>query len=269
MNEKNDKQSGIESEFIKLTNKIICYRQHDHGWQITPAPSKREWMHEGNTNAAKCLPLLAANQMGWQILCPDDLTILWNGGTNYKDVQIYHTDSYFRNSITSHFGFATFTFQIPYIFRTDPEIGLLVRGPTNYWIDGAIPLDGFVETNWSNFTFTMNWKCIVAHKIIKIRRGEPICTILPYPIRLLENTETEFKKFTEAPARMQEIHKNWGDYRRDFNKRTDRSDSEWQKDYFMGRICPFSGDVPENKGVPHRTKFTLQKFEENKPGENT
>lgn len=255
-------------EYIKLSNTLTCYRMHDAGWQIVPAQSTRAWMHEGNTNAGKCLPLLAANQMGWQILCPDDVSILWNGGNNTQDVQIFHNDSAYRRSILSHFGYATFTFQIPYLFRTDPEIGLMVRGATNFWIHGAVALDGFVETNWSNFTFTMNYKCVNSHQMISIKRGDPICTIIPYPIRMLENTKTEFKRLHEAPQKTQEVHRKWSDYRKDFNKRNDRTVSDWQKDYFMGRICPFSGDEPENKGVPHRTKFTLQKFEEKQSGEN-
>ena len=43
------------------------------GWQLRPSPPRRHWMDE-LPHAYKCLPLLLANQWGWQILCPTDVT---------------------------------------------------------------------------------------------------------------------------------------------------------------------------------------------------
>ncbi len=137
---------------------------------------------------------------------------------------------------------------------------MLVRGATNFWVDGAAALDAFVETNWSNYSFTMNWKCFVANKIISFRKGDPICMLIPYPVRLLENCSVDMQPFANAPDEMQETFRKWSAYRDDFNRRKDRKEGEWQKDYFLGRISPFNGDGEDNKGCPHRTKYNLPKF---------
>ncbi|HMZ02762.1 MAG TPA: DUF6065 family protein, partial [Burkholderiaceae bacterium] len=62
-----------------------------------------------------------------------------------------------KGQITSHFGSGILTFSLPYLFRTSPGYGMLVRGPTNCAKDGAAPLDGIVETDWAPYSFTMNW----------------------------------------------------------------------------------------------------------------
>jgi hypothetical protein len=254
----------MDNEFrIPERIQIDCYRLADAGWDIVPAPSKRAWMDETHGHASKCLPLLAANQMGYHILSPTDVSIIWDGSTSASSLKVIAEDPKFDNQILSHFGHGTFTFQIPYLFRTSDEIGLFVRGSTNFWVDGAVALDGFVETNWSNYSFTMNWRATIPHKIISFRKGDPICMIIPYPTRLLENINIQYKPISEAPAEMVEIHKKWSSYRNEFNNRKDRKINDWQKDYFLGKKCPFSDISENNKGSPHRTKFKLPRFDQN------
>jgi hypothetical protein len=242
--------------------KIDCYKFSDTGWDIVPAPSFRSWMQETEGHANKCLPLLSANQMGWFILNPVDFSVIWDGGKSPLSTKIILENEEYSKIIRSHFGFGTFTFQIPYIFRTSPGIGIFARGPTNFWIENAHALDGFIETNWSNYTFTMNWKCTKPNAIANFKQGDPICMIMPYPISLLENVETTFKSFSEAPQDMQNINRQWSLYRDAFNENKNRKPGEWQKDYFMGRKCPFSGNDPKNIGENHRTKFKLPRFYE-------
>ena len=48
------------------------------GWQLRPSPPRRHWMDE-LPQSYKCLPLVMANQWGWQILCPTDVVVTWDG----------------------------------------------------------------------------------------------------------------------------------------------------------------------------------------------
>ena len=252
----------MEENFILPANcKLECYKFDDSGWEIVPANVRRTWIDETHGQASKCLPLLAANQMGYTILSPTDFAVVWSGKPQTDSLKIIVEDDKFAHHIVSHFGHGIFTFKLPYIFRTSPEIGLFVRGATNFWVDGAVALDGFVETNWSNYSFTMNWKTITQNKVISFNKGEPICMIVPYPTRLLENLEVKYAPFKDASDEMKRIHSEWSAYRNNFNNRKDRKSGDWQKDYFVGRKCPFSGDSPENKGCPHRTKFKLPRFD--------
>ena len=51
------------------------------GWQLRPSPPRRHWMDE-LPHSYKCLPLVMANQWGWQILCPTDVVVTWDGSTS-------------------------------------------------------------------------------------------------------------------------------------------------------------------------------------------
>src|SRR5579883_2796751 len=42
------------------------------GWGLRPSPSRRHWMDE-HEHAYHCLPLVIANQWGWQVLCPTEV----------------------------------------------------------------------------------------------------------------------------------------------------------------------------------------------------
>src|SRR5262245_16616311 len=48
------------------------------GWGLRPSPARRHWMTQSPV-AYQCLPLVVANQWGWQILCPTDVRVTWDG----------------------------------------------------------------------------------------------------------------------------------------------------------------------------------------------
>ena len=60
--------------------------------------------------------------------------------------------------VSSNFGYGIVTWYLPYLFRTSPGYNLWVRGPVNSPKDGIVPLEGLVETDWAEATFTVNWK---------------------------------------------------------------------------------------------------------------
>ena len=58
----------------------------------------------------------------------------------------------------SAFGEGVLTFHINGLFRTPPGWNLWVGGSPNSPKDGIYPLTGVIETDWSPYTFTMNWR---------------------------------------------------------------------------------------------------------------
>ena len=46
--------------------------------RLRPSPVRRHWMSEQPT-AYQCLPMVVANQWGWQVLCPTDVRVTWDG----------------------------------------------------------------------------------------------------------------------------------------------------------------------------------------------
>jgi len=249
----------VPSPEIPKGIEIIAYNLDNRGWSVEPASGNRDWMKETKGHANKCLPLLAANQLGYVIRNPTEVTAIWNGGKGSDAITIMHEDEELNKSSASHFGHGIITWQIPFLFRTPPGIGLLVRGATNFWVENAQALDGFVETHWSPYTFTMNWKVIKENVPVIWKKGDPICMVIPYPIELLENIVPRMIPIGDNPE-LEANYRAWSDSRDRFNMATDNKES-WQKDYFNGKKCPFHHGA-DNIAEPHRTKFNLPKFKQ-------
>lgn len=215
--------------------KLIAYRVYDlPAFEVVPAPRTRDWMDATAGFAYRCLPMAVANQMGWVIPCPIDFTVTWDGRNDQSALTVEAGGSTY---ISSYFGFAILTFNIPFIFRTPPGYGLIVRGAPNYVIPGVHPLDGFVETDWSTATFTMNWKITEANRLIEVQQGTPICMLQPYRIGDLAEFETEYAQLASNPE-LHEAYHSWASSRNTFNARPDRAAHEWQKDYFKEMNVP-------------------------------
>lgn len=154
--------------------------------------------------AYRCIPLTAANTMGWEILNPVDSVITWSGleKGDQLNIQTAQRDPF---GPVPHFGSGTVTWYIPFLFRTPPEYGLLISGPANHDKKDMTPLDAFVRTDWVPFPFTMNWRITSPEKEVHIKKGEPICRVMPYPLALLNDFEMEIHELTDDPAFMEKV----------------------------------------------------------------
>jgi len=227
---------------------------------LEPASADRDWMDQSyHRFAYRCLPLVIANQAGWVIRNPVDFTLRWNGGNQIADLKIRFPNSPQETRIRSHFGHGIVTFSIPYLFRTPTGVNLWVKGPANWIKDGVQPLEGIVETDWSDATFTMNWKVTRKNFTIRFERDEPICMIVPVERGLAENLEpirqplhTDQKQFAR--------YEQWRESRREFNEALQRQDPAvvergWQRDYMLG-ISPDGQTFAD-----HQTKLRIRPFQ--------
>src|SRR5262249_10598614 len=148
------------------------------GWQLRPSPARRYWMDE-LPHAYKCLPLVVANQWGWQVLCPTDVVITWDGRPELEGLRV-EVPAQFVPAIKSQFGNGTGTFSPPWLFRTPPGWDLYLKGPSNRWKPNCVPLEGVIETWWLNYTFTLNWKLVQPGTVV-FRQGESLGQLLPVP----------------------------------------------------------------------------------------
>ena len=207
--------------------------------------------------AYRCLPLIIANAHGWEVCSPVDFTATWNGGGSKDDIAIETGATGLMP--TTHFGSGILTFHVGYLFRTDPGVSLMAQGPINRPKDAIQPLSGVIETDWSPYTFTMNWQFTRADTPVHFEKGEPFCHIFPMQRDALEQVEPEIRAFETAPEMLRN-HKKWSESRNDFNANlktpgSSARDEKWQKDYYRG----FQPDG--DKGPPtHKTKLRLKPF---------
>lgn len=145
---------------------------------------KRDWF---NTHAYFCLPLVIGNQHGFVMKSLYDASILWNGGENPQDltVTIHDKEEYVKNNklqtFETHFGLGIVTVQSPFTLRTPPNVSLMTINPPNYFIDGLHHMTGVVESDNLRRDFTFNLKVTRANFEVKIKKGDLVGCVIPYP----------------------------------------------------------------------------------------
>ena len=220
---------------------LFCYRLRDLAPKIVPGRPEREWMDATDQRFAyRCLPLTIANSYGWELLLPTNVSAEWNGGSELDDISVEVDDEAWAGGklAVSHFGHGILTFQTGYLFRTDPAVGLLVRGAPNWPRDGIAPLEGLVETDWLPFSFTMNWQFTRPGRVT-FRKDEPYCFISPLGYRSLDAVVPRIFDIADAPEERRHFE-TWSKERLDFNERLKRDELEavqqgWQKWYIRGQ----------------------------------
>ncbi len=178
---------------VQESPQLIAY-QHDEdkGWKIEPAGVRREWMDATTGKFAyRCLPLSMANQLGWVVRAPGTFSAEWTGKPGLDALKLKFTDSppHYKKQVVSNFGHGIISFVLPWIFRTPPGVLTLVRGPSNYWVNGAHALEGLVETDWITSTVSMNYQVTVRNREVWFRKDEPLCMLVPMRLELIEEMQ--------------------------------------------------------------------------------
>lgn len=236
---------------------FICYLHA--GWQplIRPAEATRQWMdNTPEAFAYRCLPLNIANAHGWEILSPSDVDAYWTGGSSVHDVVVKGDRT---NGGVSLFGQGILTFHIQALFRTPPGWDLWIGGSPNHFKSGIAPLTGIVETDWSPYTFTMNWKFTRRNHRVSFVKGEPICFIFPIRRDALERMTPRFVTLSDDSDLAMQF-RAWSESRDAFQKevadgRPRAPADKWQKRYYRGVTMRNDDPVPA-----HRTKVRLKPF---------
>jgi hypothetical protein len=218
--------------------KLIAYQisQGDFA-PIRPAPRERRWMEDAEEKAPyRCLPLIVANQYGWEILSTHHVRASWDGTSTYEGLCVESLGGDGPLHCYSHFGEGVLTFQIPFLFKTPRGWNLMVRGPTNSPKDGIVALDGIIETDWAHSTFTMNWRFTRACTV-EFAVTEPICLFFPIRRGVLEMFRGEFRML-EADLEFESKFRKWSASRNQFLSGLEKGKPEvvaqgWQKDYMQ------------------------------------
>lgn len=239
---------------------LTCYVLDGWNPRIRPASPKRDWMEATHERFAyRCLPLAIANAAGWEVLSPCGFEARWNGGQLAEDVEIRIDAGSGTRVPVSLFGQGTVTFHVEGILRTPPGWNLWVGGSPNDAKDGIAPLGGIVETDWSPYTFTMNWRFTRANHWIRFEKDEPFCFFFPVERALIESVAPRILPLDDAPE-LRDAFLAWSESRNAFQKWVEETSpaapaDRWQKLYYRG-LCP-NGE----QGAPdHASKVRVPQF---------
>ncbi len=225
---------------VNKDNTITVYRGSKNkpipGWNFHAASPKRDWMDE-YVHMYRCLPMTIANQNGWVVECPCDISAVWFGGEDRRSMHFWLDKEYnIPNAwVKCHFVGGVITFEFDFLIKTNAKVNLLVRGAPNFFVDGAHPLEGVVESDWLNYSFTMNWRVTEINKIVKFKKGDPICFIQPIPHNYAETFDFNIEYLEDVPELKQQFDAH-NDSRKKFGaeKKAGKHNEDWQKHYFQG-----------------------------------
>jgi hypothetical protein len=240
---------------------LKCYTYP--GWQprIRTAATRRDWMDAApESYAYRCLPLNIANSHGWEILSPCGFEAVWNGGPAPEDVSITVDGGTKPEDVpVALFGLGTVTFHVAGLFRTEPGWNLWVGSPPNAAKDGIAALGGIVETDWSPYTFTMNWRFTRPAHRVRFEENEPFCFIFPVQRQLIETVEPQIIPIDNAPE-LKEQFEAWSVSRNSFQAEVlknppSQPHEKWQKLYYRG-VDPHGQEAVSD----HKSKLRLKEF---------
>lgn len=219
----------------------------------------RQWMDETSESFAyRCLPLNIANAHGWSFHLKQDLLVHWDGRREGEGITI-KSDKPHDRVAASIFGHGILTFHTHGLFQIEKGWNLMVSGSLNEPKDGISPLTGVIETDWSPYSFTMNWKITRPNHWISFKAGDVFCNVMPVQRGLLETIEPQLRPLSSEPV-LKEEHDLWGQSRQKFNSELLKEGSyaqkkKWQKDYYRGRRPDGSEGPPD-----HIIKLRLKEF---------
>ncbi len=237
---------------------LDCYKIYDIAPEIVPGRAQRDWMDAfTDRHPYRCLPLTMANSTGWEILCPFDIEIAWDGGPMENAILVTSDEAPGRvdTFAGSHFRKGIVTFHTGHLFRTPPGWGVWTTGAPNLPKHGITPLTGLVETDWLPFPFTMNWQMTRPGRV-RFEKGEPFCFITLMEHSKLEDVQPVLRRLDAHPDLKAE-YEAWRDSRNDFNERLASKEAEamkarWQRHYMRGE--KLTGEAAGE----HKTKRRLR-----------
>ena len=124
--------------------------------------------------------------------------------------------------------------------------------------DGIAPLEGIIETDWSESSFTMNWKMTRSHHEVVFEENEPIAMIAPVVRGELERYRPTIQSIS-ANAELEAGYRAWSRSRDSFNadlkiQGSDAQKMRRQRHYTRGQT------VTERHAEQHQTSLDLKEF---------
>lgn len=240
---------------------LTCYVYP--GWtpRIRSASSRRPWMDDTpDSFAYRCLPLNIANAHGWEVLSPCGFEAEWNGGSAVNDVVVRpDAGTPPGKAPVALFGQGVLTFHVDGLLRTSEGFNLWVGGSPNAMKDGIAPLSGLIETDWSPFTFTMNWRFTRPGHRVRFEENEPFCFFFPVERGLVQAVAPRIAPIDEAPD-LKTRFETWSRSRDAFHASVaahppSAPADHWQKFYYRGVDADGAPGAPD-----HCPKLRLSEF---------
>ena len=168
--------------------------RNDERYSLVGPNDHRGWMDAiEDGHPYRCAPLRLANVCEWWVVARE-ATFARCGEGGGRDVLSV------QGVGESHFGFGVLTFRVPFVFEVDEPWCLHVKGPANFVVANAHPLEGIIDPRALDVGFTMNWLIQPGSSAVFERDG-PVAAISLIDPAALHDTLMHVQPGAEHPRR--------------------------------------------------------------------
>jgi len=161
-------------------------RAHGNPPTIKQCRPRREWMdNTANKHAYKCLPLTSANVNGWELELQQDVMVQLDKGGGVPEGQVPRVlrgehrtfpsdaqDSVYERPIVQQSIIDTVSFTVGWSINPPKGHSVLISGPPNYFVDGAVPMTALIPGWWPD-EVNMNWVITKHNEPVTFPKGMP------------------------------------------------------------------------------------------------
>lgn len=187
---------------------IKVEKSQDSLFDIQPMSIKRDWMDATSENHAyRCFPVTQANVIGWSLSCKEEVSFEWNGINDQSpDTVTIHgpVGAYSgrgQSSISLHTGL---------FFRTDQDVSILTINPVNFFSDEFETMSSLMTTSFYDNPLPLALKAKTANKLVTIKPGTPLATIIPISLSNLNNSVIEINKYEDPQKKRHDANMAYG-----------------------------------------------------------
>jgi hypothetical protein len=175
---------------------LRAYKRHDDALVIQPLSAQRDWMEETPArHAYHCYPVTTANTIGWTLSAPYDVSFIWDGINDTGSDHIQILDG--ADKTYTGRGQSSVSFNTGLILRSDKNISVLTITPQNYFYEDFEVISSLISTSFLEAEFPLAIKARTPNKVITIKAGQPIATIIPISLTSLKEESVEILDFIE------------------------------------------------------------------------
>jgi hypothetical protein len=188
---------------------ITVEKSQDSLFDISPMSIKRDWMDATAENHAyRCFPVTQANVIGWSLSCKEDVSFEWNGINDQTPdtVKVFGPAGAYsgrgQSSISLHTGLH---------FRTEEDISIITINPVNYFSDEFETMSSLISTSFYDNPLPLAIKAKAANRVVTIKAGTPLATIIPISLTNLNNSVIEINRYTDPERKRENANRTYGE----------------------------------------------------------
>jgi hypothetical protein len=179
-------------------------------FNIAPMSIKRDWMDLTSENHAyRCFPVTQSNIIGWNIFCTTDIEFIWDG-TNDQTPDHIEILKAPEGSYGGR-GQSSLSFPTGLVFTTPQNLSLWTINPVNYFNDDFETMSSLISTSFYDNPLPLSIKAKSANKVVTIKSGTPLATIVPISLSELNNTSIDIVQYKDIDRKRANSISSYGE----------------------------------------------------------